>query len=237
MINSFAYTGAVIDEETGLYYMNARYYDPETGRFISQDSYRGKNESFWHLYVYCNGDPVNSVDPTGHAVANIVGGIIGGVIGALLGYIIADALKLSGWKRWGLIAAITVAGVVLGAIIGPYIAKASKSIIRLINSGIRKASNAAIKAASRVKNFTVSAKHLPKAGGRYAKFATNSQSEIRSWISQALKSKRASFYPNKSGSYYIITNMGKTIGTKGERCIKVVFDTAGRIWTAFPVKK
>lgn len=237
LTNSFAYTGAVIDEETGLYYMNARYYDPETGRFISQDSYRGENESFWHLYVYCNGDPVNSVDPTGHAVANIVGGIIGGVIGALLGYIIADALKLSGWKRWGLIAAITVAGVVLGAIIGPYIAKASKSIIRLINSGIRKASNAAIKAASRVKNFTVSAKHLPKAGGRYAKFATNSQSEIRSWISQALKSKRASFYPNKSGSYYIITNMGKTIGTKGERCIKVVFDTAGRIWTAFPVKK
>ncbi len=60
------YTGAVIDTETGLYYMNARYYDPETGRFISQDSFRGGGEIFWHLYAYCDGDPVNSTDPTGH---------------------------------------------------------------------------------------------------------------------------------------------------------------------------
>ncbi len=66
-INSFAYTGAVIDTETGLYYMNARYYDPETGRFISQDSFRGDGEIFWHLYAYCDSDPVNCVDPTGHA--------------------------------------------------------------------------------------------------------------------------------------------------------------------------
>lgn len=66
-VNSFAYTGAVIDDETGLYYMNARYYDTETGRFISQDTYRGEGEAFWHLYLYCNGDPVNNTDPTGHA--------------------------------------------------------------------------------------------------------------------------------------------------------------------------
>lgn len=65
-VNSFAYTGAVIDAETGLYYMNARYYDPESGRFISEDTYRGDGEAFWHLYAYCNGDPVNFTDPTGH---------------------------------------------------------------------------------------------------------------------------------------------------------------------------
>jgi len=65
-VNSFAYTGAVNDEETGLVYMNARYYDPDTGRFISQDTYRGDGETFWNLYLYCNGDPVNCVDPTGH---------------------------------------------------------------------------------------------------------------------------------------------------------------------------
>ncbi len=71
-INSFAYTGAVIDTEIGLYYMNARYYDPETGRFISQDSYRGDAEAFWHLYAYCDGDPVNSTDSTGHAKQGFV---------------------------------------------------------------------------------------------------------------------------------------------------------------------
>ena len=64
--NSFAYTGAVLDEETGLYYMNARYYDPSTGRFVSQDSYRGESEGLWHLYAYCDSDPVNFTDPTGH---------------------------------------------------------------------------------------------------------------------------------------------------------------------------
>ena len=65
-VNSFTYTGAVIDPETGLYYMNARYYDPQTGRFISQDSYRGEGESFWQLYAYCYGDPINFTDFTGH---------------------------------------------------------------------------------------------------------------------------------------------------------------------------
>ena len=72
-VNSFAYTGAVIDEETGLYYMNARYYEPETGRFISQDTYRGEGEVFWNLYMYCDGDPVNCTDPTGHRRSKLVG--------------------------------------------------------------------------------------------------------------------------------------------------------------------
>ncbi|MDP2892637.1 MAG: RHS repeat-associated core domain-containing protein, partial [Bacillota bacterium] len=38
---STAYTGAVNDTATGLIYMNARYYNPATGRFLTQDSYRG----------------------------------------------------------------------------------------------------------------------------------------------------------------------------------------------------
>ena len=59
--SSFAYTGAVIDRETGLYYLNARYYDPETARFISEDPVRDGQS--W--YMYCQGDPVNNVDPTG----------------------------------------------------------------------------------------------------------------------------------------------------------------------------
>ena len=46
--------------------MNARYYDPTNGRFINEDSYRGDGDSFWHLYAYCSGDPVNHTDPTGH---------------------------------------------------------------------------------------------------------------------------------------------------------------------------
>ena len=46
----------------------ARFYDPENGRFVSQDSYRGEQTEpgTWHLYAYCANDPVNFVDPSGH---------------------------------------------------------------------------------------------------------------------------------------------------------------------------
>lgn len=64
-INSKAYTGAVSDEITGLYYMNARYYNPANGRFLMQDSVRDGN-----LYAYCSGDPINFIDPTGHTACN-----------------------------------------------------------------------------------------------------------------------------------------------------------------------
>lgn len=70
--NEICYTGAVYDAESGLYYMNARYYDPETGRFISQDTYRGSidNPGQWHLYAYCANNPINYVDPSGHYYHN-----------------------------------------------------------------------------------------------------------------------------------------------------------------------
>ena len=66
--NQICYTGGVYDKETGLYYLNARYYDPEIGRFISQDSYRGElnDPGQWHLYAYCANNPINYVDPSGH---------------------------------------------------------------------------------------------------------------------------------------------------------------------------
>ena len=64
--NDIAYTGAVYDSETNLYYLMSRYYDPKAGSFISQDSYKGEGDAFWHLYAYCDGDPVNKTDRTGN---------------------------------------------------------------------------------------------------------------------------------------------------------------------------
>ena len=62
------FTSQQLDDETGLYFYNARYYDPEIGRFISPDSFvssasipQGLNR-----YTYANNNPLSFIDPTGH---------------------------------------------------------------------------------------------------------------------------------------------------------------------------
>lgn len=72
-LNEICYTGGIYDDSTSLYYLNARYYDPSTGRFLSEDTYRGEpaDANTWHLYVYCANNPVNYVDPSGHSAVTI----------------------------------------------------------------------------------------------------------------------------------------------------------------------
>lgn len=55
--------GHASDDETGLTYMRARYYDAATGRFVSQDP--KKNGTNW--FAYANGDPVDLFDPDGRS--------------------------------------------------------------------------------------------------------------------------------------------------------------------------
>lgn len=89
-INPFRYKGYYYDKETELYYCNSRYYNPEWGRWISPDSIEYLDPSSingLNLYVYCNNDPINMVDPTGHfgilatlLISTLVGAAIGGGI-------------------------------------------------------------------------------------------------------------------------------------------------------------
>ncbi len=66
--NEICYTGQIYDRSTGLYYYNARYYDPENARFLTQDTYRGEADQpdTLHLYAYCANNPINYTDPSGH---------------------------------------------------------------------------------------------------------------------------------------------------------------------------
>ena len=60
-INPLRYRGYYYDAETGFYYLNSRYYDPETCRFVNADN----NFSNYNLFMYCANNPVNRIDPDG----------------------------------------------------------------------------------------------------------------------------------------------------------------------------
>lgn len=94
-INPFRYRGYYYDIETGLYYLNSRYYDPSTGRFINadglnfleQDKINGLN-----LYAYCGNNPVMNIDPNGNFFLSflIAGILFGAISGAVVGGIKAS---------------------------------------------------------------------------------------------------------------------------------------------------
>ncbi len=112
--NEICYGGGVYDKTTGLYYLNARYYSPENGSFLTQDTYRGsrsKTETL-NLYGYCAGNPINYTDPSGHWVAALVIAGIGGAMGAYDAYNTAKERKYKGWKKKAYIAGCTVFGAV-----------------------------------------------------------------------------------------------------------------------------
>ncbi len=86
------YTSKVLDEDTGLYYYGARYYDPELGRFVQPDSIIpdfGDPQS-WNRYSYCLNNPLKYTDPTGHET------YFEGVGNVFLGYYDAGAGLVGG---------------------------------------------------------------------------------------------------------------------------------------------
>ncbi len=66
--NNIRYAGYQYDEETGLYYLNARMYDPVAARFLQEDMYTGDPEDplSLNLYTYCKNNPIIYWDPSGH---------------------------------------------------------------------------------------------------------------------------------------------------------------------------
>ncbi|MFA5354072.1 MAG: RHS repeat-associated core domain-containing protein, partial [Thermodesulfovibrionales bacterium] len=67
-VTPYKYTGQEEDAETGLDYYNARFYDPNLGRFITADTIvpDPSDPQDLNRYSYCGNNPVNYVDPTGH---------------------------------------------------------------------------------------------------------------------------------------------------------------------------
>lgn len=68
-VNPLRYRGYYYDSETGLYYLQSRYYDPAVKRFINADNQltTGSDMTGMNLFAYCGNNPVNRIDPTGEA--------------------------------------------------------------------------------------------------------------------------------------------------------------------------
>lgn len=86
-VTRYGYAGRELDADTGLLYYRARWYDPQTGRFISEDPSEFDGGVNWYAYV--GGSPLSLNDPDGE-IWNFV---VGAGVGVATGYIIA---KLTG---------------------------------------------------------------------------------------------------------------------------------------------
>ena len=91
--NPFRYRGYYFDAESGMYYLQSRYYDPEIRRFISADDVNVLNvqDNLYdkNLYIYCENNPIVRKDSNGKLwitavavgiAAQYVGDVIGNVI-------------------------------------------------------------------------------------------------------------------------------------------------------------
>ena len=88
-LNPFRYRGYVYDTETGLYYLQSRYYNPETGRFINADSESlvtaSPDSAIWdkNLLSYCDSNPTSRKDSGGYYWNTVFGTVVGGFAAAL----------------------------------------------------------------------------------------------------------------------------------------------------------
>ena len=136
-INPFRYRGYYYDSETGLYYLNTRYYDPETGRFINADTTDVLEDAKYdvcglNLYCYCDNNPVANRDDEGDmsfwkklaiATAIVVGvAIVAAVLTPLTGgtALCAIASTFAGAAKGAVIGAVSgaISGAVMGGITG-----------------------------------------------------------------------------------------------------------------------
>jgi RHS repeat-associated protein len=127
----FTFVGqhGVMTEPNGFYYMRARYYDPHTGRFISQDPL-GFDGGDVNLYIYAANNPIVYLDPNGQWVTTAIGAASGGLSGLMTG--------IQNGNVWAGIAggvAGALAGGAIGTFAGPLAARLAGAAVGSVIAG------------------------------------------------------------------------------------------------------
>ena len=94
--NNYRYTAQQWDAHLGMYYLRARYYRPELGRFWTIDSFEGSQSDplSLHKYLYCKDNPANRMDPSGHDdlnSMNLTGALQAGLFAIRTGFVATRA--------------------------------------------------------------------------------------------------------------------------------------------------
>ncbi len=94
-VNPLRYRGYVYDTETGLYYLQSRYYNPGWGRFINADAYLSAGGEFAsnNMFAYCENNPVVRKDNEGEFWNFVIGAAVGGLISGITTYVRTGSLK------------------------------------------------------------------------------------------------------------------------------------------------
>ena len=132
--NPLRYRGYVYDTETELYYLQSRYYNPDTGRFLNADAFTSTGQGFTgnNMFAYCGNNPIARKDDGGAfwfgllATGTIVGGILGAVNAVCTGGniwegVIEGALTGLASTACGVLATTTAGAVVGGFLSGAFI--------------------------------------------------------------------------------------------------------------------
>ena len=96
-INPIRYRSYYYDTETGLYYLQTRYYDPEVGRFINADAFKylGADGPIhgMNLYAYCGNNPVSGCDPTGTFIISGLAAILISCAIVIIGNLVVSSVQ------------------------------------------------------------------------------------------------------------------------------------------------
>ena len=129
-INPFRYRGYYYDAETGLYYLQTRYYEPQAGRFLSPDSVDYIAPDLiggLNLYAYCNNNPVMYSDPEGTFIWVLITAAAGAVAG-FAGRFIGDLVS-GEWSTWQEYAGSMIGGAVSGALAATGVGLAAAAVV------------------------------------------------------------------------------------------------------------
>ena len=93
----YGYNGEEQNPFTGLQYLRARYYAPQNGGFITQDSFSGvlTNALSQNRYTYAHNNPVNYADPSGHSIWDSIKNGVTNAVNSVKNFVSSVANKVS----------------------------------------------------------------------------------------------------------------------------------------------